>query len=254
MIPSIRAEARKLFTVRSTYVILLICAAILVFFAYYIEGFRQATDVTNTDKLSTDITAVAQALNLFVPFAGVLLMTHEYRYNTVLYTLTSASNRLKVLLAKIIVITIFSVGVIAIGSLLAPVLTQLGLQAHNLSMAHQDLHLGNLILRTAFYGWGYSMLALIIAALVRSQVAAIAILLLFPGIVETLLALLLRGKAIYLPFNALTRILQDKSTSVGTGGLGQDNLSLSGAAIVVVLYLIFGWTVAAILFLKRDAN
>jgi hypothetical protein len=134
--------------------------------------------------------------------------------------------------------------------LAAPYLAQLGLHLKGLSLAPQDLPLLHLLARGCFYVWAYSMIAMIAAFLFRNQVGGLAFVLLFPPI-EGLLGLLLKSNAKYLPFTALSRIVQD---SPGARGLSGTLLTHVQAAEVVVAYIIAGWFVAWILLLRRDAN
>ncbi|HEX8182846.1 MAG TPA: ABC transporter permease [Candidatus Saccharimonadales bacterium] len=242
MIPAIRAEFRKLLTVRSTYIFLLICAAITIFYAFYIEGFRQASGVASPEKLASEVVTVAQGISLFVALAGVLLMTHEYRYSTILYSLTSAASRSYVLFAKILVVSVFAIVVTALACSAAPYLTQLGLHMRGLSLTPQDFPFAELLLRSVLFVWGYSMLALIIATIVRSQVGAIAGLFLVPGLGEMLLSLLLKDDAKYLPFSTLGSVLQ------------QNPQSYPNALVVLLAYIAAGWLIAWLLFVRRDAN
>jgi ABC-2 type transport system permease protein len=251
MMPSIRAEFRKLLTVRSTYIIIALCVLITIFFSFYLEGFRQAANVTSADKLASEVTSAAQALGLFIALAGLLLFTHEYRYSTIMYTLTAARSRTTVLLAKIIVVSIFAIILTTIVCAAAPYLTQLGIHAKGLTLSPQTFPFRDLLTRSIFYGWGYSMLALIITAIVRSQVGAIAILFLLPGLGESLLGLLLKQNAKYLPFNALGSILRDVPSAAINSGAA---LSHSSATMLVLSYIIGGWLIAWVLFLRRDAN
>jgi len=249
MIPAVRAEFRKLLTLRSTYVIIGSCIAITIFFAFYLEGYRSTADVALPAKLASAVTSAAQALGLFIALAGVLLVTHEYRYNTIMYTLSAARSRTQVLLAKIVVVSVFSISLTLFVCILAPLLTQLGLQAKGLSLAPQDFPIIDLLMKTAFYGWGYSMIALIIAFIVRNQVGALGFLFLFPGLGELLLGLLLKNNAIYLPFGALSSVISN-----GGAMLSQVPLPLTKAVQVVLAYIVVGWLVAWILLMRRDAS
>jgi len=214
-----------------------------VFFAFYIEGFHQAHDVTSPGKLASEVTSAAQVLGVFIALAGVLLMTHEYRYNTILYSLTFSSSRAYVLLAKIIVVSTFAILLILIVSSLSPWLTYLGLHAKGLTLSPQDFPIRDLLLQSALYGWGYSMLALIIAAIVRNQVGVIAILFLFPGLGETLLGLLLKENAKYLPFSTLNSVL-----------LPHQPQGYPNSLFVMLAYIAGGWLIAWVLFQRRDAS
>lgn len=249
MIQSIRSELRKLLTVRSTYVIIALCLAVVIFFAFYLEGYRQTANVRDPGLLAREITSAANALGIFIAIAGILLMTHEYRYNTIMYTLTASRGRTQTLLAKIIVISLFAVALTLLVCTLAPLLTYLGIQAKGLDIVPQNIPYADVYWRVAFYGWAYSMIALLISALIRNQVGAFAVFLLFPIMAESLLTLLLREKAIYLPFTAMNTVLSTFSQSPGSSTLTPER-----AALVTLGYLVVGWAIAWFLFLRRDAS
>src|SRR4051812_31198153 len=110
MIASIRAEFRKLLTVRSTYFIILICLAVICLFAGYGDGIKaSAADLRDPSRLAGESYAAIVFVGLVAALVGLLSFGHEYRYNGIMYTLTSSNNRLKSLFAKAFVITIFSI-------------------------------------------------------------------------------------------------------------------------------------------------
>lgn len=246
--PSLRAEFRKLLTVRTTYIITGLAILFLGFIAFYVQGWRlTGGSLLNPNLLSGDVMS-ALGITVFGAIVAILLMTHEYRYNTIAYTLSSSRSRSAVLVAKIIVISTYALFLSLLVAVLAPLLSYLGVQANGNVLAAQHFNLGDLAWRSLYYGWAYGMVGLLVAALVRSQVAAIAALFVIPSVVESLLTLLLKKNAVYLPFSALGQVI-DKS-----GALGGGALSPGKAALVFTGYLIVGWAIAWILFLKRDAS
>src|SRR5262249_37402976 len=124
MIGALKAEFRKLLTVRSTYFVTLVIIVLTCLFTYaatspeFIEDLnykptaqQKAEHVPgpliksknlHSDKLRSNI---LESTGAAMPIAVVvlLLMAHEFRYNTITYTLTSSNSRSRVLLAKIIV-------------------------------------------------------------------------------------------------------------------------------------------------------
>jgi ABC-2 type transport system permease protein len=248
MISTLKSEFRKLLTVRSTYIITVLVLALVAFIASYVEGWRLGPkDLHNPGELASDVFG-ALTLSVFGAVIAILLMTHEYRYNTIMYTLTGSNSRSKVLLSKIIVISVYALFLTAVIALLSPTASYLGIHAHGHTLAPQTLHVGNLAWRSLFYGWSYGMIGLLLAALIRIQVGAIVALFVIPSAIEGLLSQLLKHNAIYLPFTALTEIIGN------TGFNSGKPLSPSRAAIVLAIYLVVGWIVAWVLFLKRDAN
>ena len=94
MIPTLKAEFKKLLSVRSTY---LTSLAALLFvaglIAFYGQGFKTEPKDLNslflvgTITIFSNITAIAGAI------IALLLLAHEYRYNTIVYTLTASNSR-----------------------------------------------------------------------------------------------------------------------------------------------------------------
>lgn len=246
----ILSEFRKLYTVRSTYIFLAVCIAITVFFAFYIEAIRLTGDVTSSDKLAGEVTGAVGALAMLIALVGVLLVTHEYRYNTIMYTLTSANNRLKVLIAKVVVVSVFALLATLFFAALSPLLTYLGLQIKGLDMVAQNIPVWDLLWRSAFHGWGYAMLALVLAFIIRNQVGTIVALVIVSGTVETLLSLLLKHNSGYMPFTALSRVINTGEAMPGIAA----GFSPEKSAVIAAVYIAGGLVVAAYLFHRRDAN
>ena len=261
MMAAIKAEFRKLLSVRSTYIVTALVLLLVIFIAGYLEGWRLSpTDLQSPDQIAGDVQG---ALNLcvFGAIIAILLVTHEYRYNTIMYTLTSSNSRSKVLIAKILAVSAYAVLLAVILGVVSPAVSVLGIHLHAYTLppqvasaytlAPQVIHAGTLAWQTLFYGWSYGMIGLLIAVLVRSQVGSIVALFLIPGLVETLLSQVLKQNAVYLPFTAMSEVIgAGGDAAAAHGGV----LTPTKAVIVVMCYLVVGWLVAWILFLRRDAN
>lgn len=247
MMSTLKAEFRKLVTVRSTYVITALVIAFVTFIAFYIEGWRlMPGDLMNPQLMANDVLGGLN-VTIFGAIVAILLVTHEYRYNMIMYTLTATSSRVRVLLSKFVIVSIYSLILAVIVAILSPLMSYLGLHLHGYTLVPQTLHIGDLVWRCLFYSWAYSGAGFVIAMLARNQVASIATLFLIPGLGEQLLGLLLKKNAIYLPFTALNQVLQDGNISGGS-------LSPGHAALLVTGYLAAGLIAACILFIRRDAN
>ncbi len=247
MIASIKAEFLKLWTIRSTYVILLFSLVLLGVFAFYAEGIQAGYTVSNSDKLANLIKAAAANLSGFGALVGLLSVTHEYRYFTIMYTLTSSKSRTRILLAKMLVATAFSIVFTIFVVVFAVAMMYLGLEIKGLSLVHQVVP-ADIWWKVLFTGWGYCMFATIIAFLIRQQVGSIVVFMFVPGIVESLVGLLLKGNKVYLPFTALQQVTQPEV-------LGLTNpLNPTRAALTASVYLLLGGLVAWFMFMRRDAN
>lgn len=255
MIASLKSELRKIYTVRSTYFIILFSLALMLFFAFYTEGMKAGDSskaVTDPTKLAGLIRDAVTNLAAIGAFVGILSITHEYRYNTIMHTLTASRSRTKTLFAKIVAVSIFAAFYTVFAAAGAVALMYIGLAVKGFSLATQTIP-ADLWWQVLFIGWGFSMLGLLLAALIRQQVGALAAFFILPGLGEALLGLLLKQNSKYLPFSALQQV-----TGGPTNGpveeLANRMLSHGDAALVVMVYLVVGWIVAWILFLRRDAN
>lgn len=253
MIPTLKAEFRKLLTVRSTYIITLFVVLLVCFIAFYLEGWRLTpSDLHQPTQLAGDVTG-ALNITVFGAIVAILLMTHEYRYNTIMYTLTSTNNRSKVLFAKFVAASTYALFLAALIGVLSPVMSYLGVHAHGNTFAvPQVLHYGDLAWRSLFYGWGYGMAGLLLAILTRNQIASIVALFLIPDMAEQLLGhLLLHHNSVYMPFTALNQVVNGPAPG---GDPTSSTFSSGHAALIFCVYLVIGWIVAWILFLRRDAT
>jgi hypothetical protein len=97
-----------------------------------------------------------------------------------------------------------------------------------------------------FYGWGVVMLAAILAFIVRIQVGALVAFFIIPSTVENIAGILLKKNQVYLPFSALNTLVDTFP--------GENHISYIRGATIALIYIIVGWIIAWILFLRRDAN
>jgi ABC-2 type transport system permease protein len=248
MINSLKAELRKIYTVRATYGVLLFCLAVMCIFAFWVEGYKAGDGsraVTDVHKIAFLIRDAVGNLAFFGGLVGILAMAYEYRYNTIMYTLTASKSRLRILISKVFAVSIFSVFFTLFVTIMVLILMFIGISIKGLSLSHQEFPL-DIIWRALFTSWGYAMAGLLLASLIRQQVGAIAAFFAIPIFIEQLAGLALKDNRIYLPFTALSQVTV-------TNGL-KNVLSPGKAALVFGTYLIVGWIIAWYLFLKRDAN
>jgi ABC-type transport system involved in multi-copper enzyme maturation permease subunit len=244
MITAIRAELRKLLTVRSTY-ILLICALLLGgFINFWAVGYKAGQGAINGTYLQDAVFGTLSGLSIFAGLAAILLMTHEYRYNTIYYALTSARSRTKLLLAKILVVATYALVFVAILASISVLMIILGLHVGHHELVAQQFHWGELLWRTLFFTGGTSLFGLVFAVLIRSQIGTIVLYMFMPSTIEPLAGLVLKDKVAYLPFTALNNLMMPTSS----------HMSYGKSAVVVLVWLLVGWVIAWLLFLKRDAN
>jgi len=262
MIPSLKSEFKKLLTVRSTYGWLAVALVFLLIGAFYADGYKDSANLAaGADKGTLFIAAtLAHLPNLISLFGGliaILLITHEYRHNTIIYTLTASNSRSKVILSKILTVFCFTFiySVLFTAIALGLIFAGAALAHHNIP--HQDINYLTYFGKTLFMVEGYALAALLFGTIIRNQVGAIAALLILPGTLEGLLSLVLKSKSVYLPFTALTQVTQPP---VIPGAHPVRDLPSTGylspekGAIVFLCYLAGAWLIGWYLFLRRDAN
>jgi ABC-type transport system involved in multi-copper enzyme maturation permease subunit len=238
---------------------MLVAFALVALFAFYIEGIKASPEsIHDAGKLASEVTNAVVSVSLIGALAGVLLMTHEYRYNTIMYTLTSSNSRSKTLLAKILAVSVFSILFALLFGTLSPLMTLLGLHIKGLTLDPQQLDVFSLAWRAAFYGWGFSMLGLALAVMLRHQIGVIVTLFMAPTTLEGLLGLLLKHNSMYLPFTSLAQVLQHQVSQTRSVDAAKETIviamSYGHAALVALAYIVGAWIIAWILFLRRDAN
>jgi ABC-2 type transport system permease protein len=258
MIAGIKSEFRKLLSIRSTYILLGLSLLYMIFYDFYVIGFKGGVNsgvMAGPSSPSFLMQEVARASGiaapvLFLALIAVLFMAHEYRYNTIMYTLTASNSRSKTLLAKIIAITGFAIVFSILLEVLAPSLALLGLHAHHIKLAKQVFEYRQFFWRVLFYGWSYAMIGVLLPLFLRNVVASVAALILLPLTIEPLIGLLLNmNQQQYLPFTALAAVLNN-----GVLRTGPHVISAERSALVALVYIVIGWAVGWLLFLRRDAN
>lgn len=276
--PTLKAEFRKLLTVRSTYLVTMAIIALSCLFTYIgtsaldVSGpppsqnastQQKSTEVSakpplktknlHADQLESNILSTTGAA-IFIAVVVVLLMAHEFRYNTITYTLTSSNSRSRVLASKAIVGVSYALAATALAVAITVAVTYLAVNIKGLNLPAQDINWLYINARLFGYILGYSMVGLAIVTLVRNLTASIVALFLLPTL-DSLAGLLLNRNhtdpAKYLPFSALNRIGMDSS---GGGTAAGSAISISRAIIVFSAYLLTLWAITWYLFLRRDAT
>lgn len=265
MIATLKAEFKKLFSIRSTYLFVLLALVIVGIYSFYGEGFKDSGNLIQTLHtkptananlfLAGTIQIMANFISLFGGIIALLLITHEYRYNTITYTFTASNSRSKVLASKILAVFGFVFTYSILLSIYGLGMIFLGLHFAHHTLPHQDVSYFTYIGRILFHSEGYALAALLFGVLIRNQVGSFAALLIGPGPVEGLLSLILRHDSVYLPFMALDQVIQAPSvTAPNVNEAPTGYLSASKGALVFLAYLVAGWIVGWYLFLRRDAT
>lgn len=245
MIRGLRAELRKIWTVRSTYMnFVFMFGLVVALVGFWIYGYKDAGHaVQEAGALRDYAYGAISVVGIFVAFLAILSVCHEYRYNTILYSLTNVNRRTKLLVNKWLASVLSALLLAAITLALGVAAVFIGQEVHNVNAVNQTMLGWDFVWRAAVSIVGSVTFGYIIALLLRSQVAAIATFLVVPSTVEQLLTLLLKDNIKYLPFTALGNV---SSLSPSP--------ALSVSLLVVGAYTAVFGLLAWILFVRRDAN
>jgi ABC-2 type transport system permease protein len=250
MIAALKAEFKKILTLRSTYIIFIACVAITFLFAFYGDGYKADThSLQDPHKLATEVSNAIMFLSSIGGLVGLLLVTHEYRHNTIIHTLTASNSRSRVFIAKFIAVSLYAIAFSVFMGALSPLFSYLGVHLSGRTLSPQQFSLWSLAGQALFVGWGFMAMAFIIASIIRNQVGAIATVLLAPGPIIAILGLIFRHSQDYLPYNSLNAVFGQ-----GMGGQAAVKISVSTAMAVSLIYIVLGWLVAWWLFIRRDAT
>jgi ABC-type transport system involved in multi-copper enzyme maturation permease subunit len=197
---------------------------------------------------------------VFAAVIGALTIGHEYRYGTNKATLTALPDRITVMAAKVVVLSLWVVAVCIVTLLVNLVLAGLFLQ---------NFDIGSEALRPAvnFIGYcvGFALAGLSLAAIFRNQTGAIVMVLVWPLVIEVIVLTVLRAFTIgrdvelgkvynLLPASAGRRTIfapYDLFASLDDANTGVWGL---GASVLVYWIAILGLlAIATALFLRRDA-
>lgn len=252
MLTAIKAEFKKFLTVRSTYLVTGFLLVLVTFLSVYVMGYHQAAAKAASEIYLADTiyTMVGTAMT-FIAVLAMLLVAHEYRYNTILYSLTLARQRLNMLLGKLVVMWSYAILVTLVVIAIAVYGSQLGLRIKGVELAPQQFALLESLWQSIAYAMGYALVGLILATLIRGLVGTIVTFFVLSS-VEGLLMPLLKENSKYLPFRSLDSIpVVTSPNSISAGFPTLDNLQALG--LFTVYAVIFG-TIAVIGFVRRDAN
>ena len=146
MAPILKSEIRKLLTIRSTYVITGLAVLLAAGVNFYMAAFK-TTDPIAGDALQKGVVmGTLNGVSIFVAIVALLLVTHEYRYNTIYYSLTSARSRTQVLLAKIAVFTLYALKFTVLISLVSVAAMLIGLKVGGHHLPAQQIDWWDMIL------------------------------------------------------------------------------------------------------------
>jgi hypothetical protein len=257
----LKAEWRKLRSMLQTWIVAGSAIALTVFFLvlFLIIVTVSPDDAeTGIPPLDTD-EGVRTLLNqgttvlAFVLVLGTLLVTSEYRHQTITSTFLAEPRRGRVVAAK------FMVGG-AIGFVMSVVTIALVVGIVLIWLAAIDVSIsdiGNLVVLPAFgtvvAGIGYALLGVAVGALLRNQIAALVGGLVWVSVIDPIVGAVLPGVGKYTPGGAASALTN--AVGFNTSGFDADAyLPMWGGALLLLAYAVVLVVAASRLTITRDVT
>jgi ABC-2 type transport system permease protein len=256
----VRTELLKLATMRLTYGLLAVAAALSALFSL-LENNQAGTAGSGVPPISTadglrTVTTVTGFAMLFAAVLGSIVANGEFRHSTATLTYLANPKRTRVLLAKVITSSCagslfgLAAGIIATG---------VGLAFAAGHGDHVALSAGALAGHVAGAVVGAALLAALgvaVGSLVRSQLAAVIGIFVWAIIIESLIGGLYTSARPYLPYTAATTLAGTKLGSAAFGpahGLnGGDPLPFAASAALIAAFAAATALIAARTTVRRD--
>lgn len=240
MLHLVRSEWIKFRSVRSTLVALILAGAFVVLIA--VIAANDAADDVGTVNL-TDITVGVSIAALIFGALGVQVLGQEYRFNTIRPTFTAMPRRWRVLVAKLIVVTLACAAISVVMTAVCWLVGSAMVDGFEVDGVDQRAVLGIVL-----FSMGWSALGMGVGAIVRQPIAGILILLAEAFVVESLIAGLLPSVAKWLPFiNGFQMTLRNE------GGDDGDLQTVLAGGIYFFVVAAAVWSLGAYLASRRDA-
>lgn len=244
----VAAEIRKLTSVRTTWIItlvgLLFVAMTAGLFVFAEEAFGP---YEGTDGQLAAVVDQIGGMSVIVLVVGLLAMTTEFRHGTIGRTLQLTPSRTTVLSAKVVVGMAYGVVFFALGLLIVGVLV---------TIAGEGFAFGEETVASLWQGpVGLALTAMFgvaLGALLRNQVVAITVTLIYLFVGETLVNQFRPEVARWMPFQALNALfLSDEALASAPEGMVTPLEPLVGLAVFLGYVLVFS-VAAVVLMRKRD--
>lgn len=248
MIGLIRSEIRKLTTVWTTWILTAVGVLFAVIgAAFFVFESEFSGEFTGTDAQVAAVIDQVGGASAFVLVIAILLVTTEFRHGTIGRTLQLEPSRTRMLLSKLTIGVLYSLVFAVIGTAVVLLLAL----ASGVGLTFGDETLTALwngpvgLALTAMLGIG-------LGALLRSQVVAVTLSLVWIFLVENLVNQFFPEIARWLPFQALNALfLSDELMASMPEGMVQP-LEPTAALLVFVGYVVLTVVPAVLLLRYRD--
>jgi len=252
---ALRAEFRKVLTTRLALWLLAFSIAftalnvlLMVYLVPTSARLVNSAQLLQIPAYVNSIVASCANASVFVLIIGIIGMTGEYRHMTITATFLASPRRAPVMLAKAIAYAVIGAlfGIINfVVSITLATITLAG-KEHAAIVPSESLQtLGGVILGFAIY----AILGVAVGSLIRNQVAALIIALVFVFLIQPLLSAFVDWTAAWLPGGALDSVMNlTYRQGEATSGL----LAPWAGGLLLIGYAVVLGAIASITTLKRD--
>ncbi|MFP4149234.1 MAG: hypothetical protein ACLFV0_07075 [Nitriliruptoraceae bacterium] len=244
----LRAEVRKLTTVWTTAVLTVVgLLLVTVGAAFLVFESEFSGEFLGTDTQIADLLGQIGGMNVIALIVGLLSVTTEFRHRTIGRTLQLTPSRTRVVTAKMVVgagygVLFFLLGLVPIGLLLL--------------VSGAELDPGEQVVEALWQGpVALALIAVFgvaIGALLRSQVLAVALTLVYVFLVESLFVQFLPEVGRWLPLQALNAMFVSEELLATQGVGGPQLLEPTVGLAVFLAYCVLAAAAAITLMRVRD--
>lgn len=257
----LKSELRKV-TATATWWVLGLVAAVLVTGSAVLFFFLEKSSNPDIGMLSLNTPEGVQNLYsmvgsstgyMFVLVLGIIAMTSEFRFGTVVPTFLATPKRERPVLAKIAALGIVGGAI----SLMVVVLTYTTVTILLLTVHHASISTSKLVLIALGAMLAYVLMAIVgvsLGALLRNQVLTVVLAILWVFILEGIVTLILNS-ALHLDY--ISKWLPASAVGAVVGAANPrttDQLPAWGGAITLVVYAAIFAGLAFVTTLRRDLN
>ncbi len=242
------AETRKLTTVWTTTIITLVGLLLVLFgAAFFVFETEFSGEFLGTDPQVAATIDQIGGMSVIALIVGLLSVTTEFRHETIGRTLQLTPSRTRVVATKMLVGAVYGVvfsvlGLVVVGGILL--------------LSGAELDLGETTVRALWQGpVGLALMAVFgvaVGALLRSQVVAVALMLIYVFLIESLVMQFLPEVGRWLPFQALNAMFLSEELTAGMGVDAAAPLEPMVGLAVFVAYCLVAAIAAIVLMRVRD--
>ncbi|HEV7193554.1 MAG TPA: ABC transporter permease [Jatrophihabitantaceae bacterium] len=248
MINLIRAEFLKLRTTQVWFWLLL--ASIAVSALIVVAAYASHHGVQNSQDVA-DVFGSASTSDIAVFILGILGVTTEFRYQTITPTVLATPSRWAIVTAKMITYGLVGAAFSAICVLVEVAIAVPWISSKHLSVGLGDGHIPHSLIGVFVVVALYGIIGLGVGSLVKNQIVAVSVGLLFLLILENIVLAIPKVKNVYpfTPAGASSAILTTNPTADFNG---ITLLSTAGGVIVLLLWAIVPAVLGASITMNRD--